>query len=261
MPHHGFTRSRRWRAEKTTLVDGGAHAHASFESSSKDHAYYPFNYRLETAVSVSDSLMTHTMRVAAARDNDQPMPFTIGQHFTLDLTSWWGENWLQGTLSGAGRSGWKLDGLTLAEDSLELPAQPVALTDSVLGDVLIPAVPDKALRITSPDGTKYIDLSFTVSSLPSEEAALWVMHRDREGRFFCLEPWVGWPNGLSSGRGRIELEPGKEWNMSFQVNIMSISHADVAVPGVVHINPAIVDSTPRRAGQSVKKNDRVMEDS
>ncbi len=264
MPHHGFVRSKRWHAEATALNDGGAYAHASYENSGEDHGAYPFNYRLDTVVAVCDSTVTLTMCIAADRDNTQPMPFTIGQHITLDLASWWGKDWLHGTLSGAGRLGWGIDGLMLADDPLELPPQPVTLSDRMLGNILIPAVPGKALRMMSPDRTKYIDLSYTVSSLPSADAALWVVHRDTEGRFFCLEPWVGWPNGLSSGRGRIELDPGDVWSISFQLNMMSVGHEDtmeVPLPGVIHINPAVVDFMPRRGRRSTVKNERVTEDS
>lgn len=264
MPHHGFARFKQWRAEATKLIDGGARAHASLKSSGEDHGSYPFNYRLDTEVAVCDSAVTLTMRVTADRDNAQSMPFTIGQHITLDLASWWGKDWLQGTLSGAGLTCWGIDRLKLVGDPLELPSQPVVLADRLLGDLLIPAMPGKALRMTSPDRTKYIDMSFTVSSLPSADAALWVVHRDKGGRFFCLEPWIGWPNGLSSGRGRIELEPGDVWSISLQLNIMPIGSedaADVPLPGVIHINPAIADSIPRRGRRSAAKNQRVTEES
>jgi hypothetical protein len=179
------------------------------------------------------------------------------------LASWWGRDWLHGTLNGIGRCGWGLDGLKLACEPLELPPEPAMLKDGVFGAVLIPAVCGKALRMASSDKTKCIDLSFTVSSLPSVDAALWVTHCEGEGRFFCLEPWVGWPNGISSGRGRIELEPGDVWSMSLQLKLMSIGQADAeGVPmrgAMEHLNRAVVDSIPRPGHRSAAKRERIKE--
>lgn len=244
MPHHGFARLKHWQAEGVAVDDAGAHARASYRSNGEDHGIYPFDYRLDSGITIKDSTITVTMQVAAGAGNDRAMPFTIGQHVTLDLASWWGEDWLLGTIHGLGRSAWGINPLMLAGDQIALPREPVTLSDSLVSDLLIPAVPGQPLRLVSPDKTKHIGLSFSAGSLPSDDAVLWVTHRDPAGRFFCLEPWVGWPNGINTGKGRIELQPGEAWSFSLQMSIMPAGQqtpAADAVPGEVHINPAAMD--------------------
>lgn len=262
MPHHGFARVKQWRADTIGADAAGAYAYASHESNGDDRAVYPFNYRLESGVSLSDSMVTLTMRVVAGHDNDRPMPFTIGQHLTFNFESWWGKDWLRGTIHGLGRSAWRVGPLMLADCAQSLSGEPLKLSDPVLGDLLIEAAPGKALRVTSPDGCKHIDLSFTASSLPSEDAALWVTHRDPSGRFFCVEPWIGWPNGINSGRGRIDVEPGEVWSFSLQMNIMAVdqeSSAGNTMPGEIHINPAVMDSVTSRKKTPARLHPRVTE--
>jgi galactose mutarotase-like enzyme len=244
MPHHGFARLKHWHAEGVGVDDASAHARASYRSNGEDHGIYPFDYRLDSGVTLIDSTITLTMRVTAAAANDGPMPFTIGQHVTFDLASWWGDDWLLGTIHGLGRSARGIDPLMLAGDHTALPQEPVTLSDPLVSDLLIPAVPGKPLRLVSPDNAKHIELTFSSSSLPSEDATLWVTHCDPAGRFFCLEPWVGWPNGINSGKGRIELQPGEAWSFSLQMSIMPASQQTPAtntVPGEIHINPAAMD--------------------
>lgn len=263
MPHHGFARLKHWREQATGVDDAGAFAYASYRSNGEDHGLYPFNYRLDSGVTLIDSSITLTMRVTAGDDNERPMPFTIGQHITFDLASWWGKDWLRGTLGGLGRSARGIDPLMLAGDRIALPPGPVKLSDGVAGDLLIPAVPGRALRLASPDGAKHIDLSFTAGPLPSEDAALWVTHCDPAGRYFCLEPWVGWPNGINSGKGRIELQPGEAWSFSMQLIIMGVGQPPPAgntVPGEIHINPAAMDPSGLRKKTPAPTRQRVTEE-
>jgi len=263
MVHHGFARSRRWSAYSTSCDAESATVGALLDSGREDYDSFPYDYRLETFASVSGSAVTLSMNVVAGSSNNGPMPFTIGQHLTFDLSSWWGGDWLQGSLHGAGALGWAVDSFKLAGDPVRFAKQPVPLTDPLLADALIPAVPGKPVELVSPDKKKTLMLSLNASSLPSSDAALWVVHRDPQGRFFCLEPWVGWPNGLSTGRGRVLVNPGDTWRMSLRMDMTAANQPDAVDTGpkrVVHINPAVVDSMLQRRPAATSKNERVMED-
>jgi galactose mutarotase-like enzyme len=252
MPLHGFVRNRRWLAD-TPRVDGqGATAGAILDSNHTDRQSYPFDYRLEVTTRVHNDLISLSFQVTADRHNSGPMPFTIGNHFTFDFASWWGPDWLEGVLVGAGDSAWSAGGLVLVGERIELPTDEVPIADPKLENSLIPAALGRWVSLVSPDRRKRIDVSFSTSDLPSEDAAIWVTHRDPENRFFCLEPWIGWPNGINSGRGRIEVEPGKTWGMDIHLRVKPTA-ADVqsgeTEPGVIQINHTATDSILRRGRQ------------
>ncbi len=263
MVHHGFARSRRWSASSTPCDTQSATVSARLDSGRDDYDSFPYDYRLESIASVSGSAVTLSMSVSAGSSNNGPMPFTIGQHLTFDLSSWWGVDWLQGSLRGAGSLGWGVDSLKLAGDPVRFAKQPIPLTDPLLADALIPAVLGKPVELVSPDKKKNMALSLNASSLPSSDAALWVVHSDPQGRYFCLEPWVGWPNGLSTGRGRVLVNPGDTWRMSLRIDMTTANQqdsVDTASKHVVHIKPAVVDSMLQRRPTVTPKNERVTED-
>jgi galactose mutarotase-like enzyme len=253
MPLHGFVRSRRWRANTPKVDRQGATAYATLESDRAGRQSYPFDYRLEVTTRVHNNRVSLAFQVTADQDNSGAMPFTLGNHFTFDLASWWGPNWLDGVLVGAGDSAWSTNGLMLAGEQVKLPAGEVLLSDTRLENALIPAELGRVVSLVSPERTKRLDVSFSVSDLLDEDAALWVTHRDPSNRFFCLEPWVGWPNGINSGRGRVQVEPGKTWRMDIHLCIKP-TNADLRPgaiePGAVRTNHAATDSEPRRCRQS-----------
>ena len=262
--HHGFARFRQWSASTPTCDAGAATVSARLDSTLEDRDSFPYDYCLETIASVSGSVATLSMSVSAGTGNHGPMPFTIGQHLTFDFSSWWGGDWLQGSLCGAGSLGWGVDGHNMAGDPVRFTTQPIPLTDPLLANALIPAVPGKPVELVSLDKKKKMTLSLNASSLPSRDAALWVVHRDTQGRYFCLEPWVGWPNGLNTGRGRVLVNPGDTWQMSLRIDMTTNADqqdAQDTVPNrVVHINPAVVDSMLERRPAATPRNERVTED-
>jgi galactose mutarotase-like enzyme len=253
MPLHGFVRTRRWRADTPRVDDLGATAGATLDSDHTDRTSYPFDYRLQATTRVHNDRVSLSFEVTADRRNSGPMPFTLGNHLTFDLGSWWGPGWLEGVLVGAGDTAWNTDGLGLAGERFQLHSGAVPICDPKLANTLIPAGPGRGLSLVSPDRRKRIDVSFSASDLPGEDAALWVTHMDPQRRFFCLEPWVGWPNGINSGRGRVELGPGKTWGMDIHLRVRPTAaevRSGAEEPGVVQIHRAATDTVLRRGRQS-----------
>ena len=53
----------------------------------------------------------------------------------------------------------------------------------------------------------------------SRHFVLWGEGSDEAGGFLCVEPWLGGPNSLNTGKGRVDLEPGRthQWSFSCEV--------------------------------------------
>lgn len=211
MPWHGFARSRPWSTPETEVAAASARCRTTLTSSGAERSWYPFDYALEVELAVEARRVALRFTVTADAGNAGPMPFQVGQHLTFDLASWWGKRWRAGTVAGLGERAWRTDPFMQPADSVALPDRVLTLDDEHLANALVPAALEQPIHLRGPGGRGEMELAMTAAWLPDDDAALWVVHRDPAGRFFCCEPWVGWPNALNTGRGRIELPPGEQW--------------------------------------------------
>lgn len=230
MTRHGFARHQTWRAGPPTITVDGVTSTAEFHSDFSHRASYPFDYHLTTSQQLSNSGLEITYRVVASPENTGPMPFVLGLHFTFNFSSWWGNDWLQGRVAGLGPCAWHTDNRAQASEQFELPFDSVHLSDSTFDSAIIPARANAPVRIVSPDGARALEMSFTETSGIGDGDLAWVSFVDPLHRFFCLEPWVGWPNAINSGRGRVELQPGKSWGFRLQIAASTFRSTERALP-------------------------------
>jgi galactose mutarotase-like enzyme len=180
---------------------------------------YPFVYKLSTTQQLSDSGLRIAFRVEASPENTGAMPFCLGMHFTFNFSSWWGDDWLSGTVQGLGDCAWRTNDRAQPADRFDLPSEAIPLKDSAFNSAIIPARADVPVKLVSPEGSRSLAMSFDETSGIKDGDLTWVSYVDAQKRFFCLEPWVGWPNAINSGRGRVELQPGQTWEFQLQMTV------------------------------------------
>ncbi|HEX7010092.1 MAG TPA: hypothetical protein VF184_08920 [Phycisphaeraceae bacterium] len=213
IPQHGLVRHLAWKLRHRSATEH--HASCSAELAHGPTADYPFASRLRVSLEVGGPCVQMTLEVQAG-DNPHPMPFHAGNHLTFDLRDWWGPRWLEGVIEGLGPVAWTTDALMQADRCIDLPQRPLPLTDARLASALIPAGASPRVRLIGPDGAKRLDLLFSARS-SQPDGLLWVTYLDPQKRFFCCEPWVGWPNAINTGRGRVDLPPRQTW--AFEIKI------------------------------------------
>jgi galactose mutarotase-like enzyme len=230
MERHGFARHLAWNAIAPTMAIDNVTCGSELRSGNNYQDIYPFNYELTTRQQLSDDGLGITYRVVASPGNAGVMPFCLGLHFTFNFSTWWGNDWLAGTVEGLGTCGWRTDDQAQPSTRFELPPGPILLSDSSLSSAIIPACGGAPVKLVSPNGDRWLAMSFDESLGINDGDITWVSYVDSQKRFFCLEPWVGWPNAINSGRGRVELEPGQTWEFRLQMTIAAVRSASKQEP-------------------------------
>jgi galactose mutarotase-like enzyme len=216
MHHHGFAKDTAWRAEATGDPSRKVLRHVS---DGRHHDVYPFDFALQTETAATANGLTMRFVVKADDANAAPMPFQLGLHLTFDFAQWWGASWLDGTVCGLGATAYDVDMAMQPNNRVTLPGQGVRMNDPIADNKLIPASTAPAVQLTAPDGSSSLKMRFATEPAFGADDALWVTHRDPQCRYFCCEPWVGWPNALNSNRGSVQLEPGATWRWTLQLSV------------------------------------------
>lgn len=178
IPSHGFARRRQW-----AVLDDGRFELAA---SAATREQYPFEFRLQLAVTVTDRLtVTHEVH----NDGDEPLPFLLGGHpaFRWPLPGATGEHsvsWQHGGESMRQAVG------GLRPGRLPSPAVDGRLTlqkqyfaeDALLFDDLAP----KRVTYTAP-GAARVTMEY------DDFSVLGVWSKSQGADFVCLEPWTGYP--------------------------------------------------------------------
>lgn len=227
---HGFARHRPWRL----VQSNDTHCLLDLQSDGAERQAFPFDYALYSELEAAADGVRLTMQVTAGAVNARPMPFHAGLHTTFDFAAWWGTSWLEGRVIGLGEKAFDVNTAMQAGQRFALPGDGVTLGDERLQAAIIPAMHQPSVQLVSPDGTRALRLSFGVeppasagapkgrgrfTQPPQPDQGVWVTYMDPARRFFCVEPWIGWPNAMNSGRGRVDLAPGESWRwwIRFQV--------------------------------------------
>lgn len=216
MRHHGFVKDMRWRAER-----GGDATRCKQRLSSKgEHReMFPFDFTLCSEAEASPSGMTLRMQVKADDRNSERMPFQLGLHLTFDLSQWWGDSWLSGAVHGLGDIAYDCNAAMQPNRRVQLPPNGIPLNHPATANAIIPAGANRAVRLVAPDGDAGLSMRFESSPMIGEDDAIWVTHCDPHGRFYCCEPWIGWPNALNNSRGCVYLDPGATWIWSLHFSL------------------------------------------
>ena len=220
MPMHGFARSSAWQLTDTEVAENYAAVTVSLEDSPASRAVYPFGFSISAEYRVSPSALDINYEVTAATDNEDVMPFSIGNHITLELPLVTGSDPAATTFQG------NLDQRFVTDEQRTFTGDIVA--SPFVGAQRVDALPRRlAVSLGSPESVPEIlvrDASGLAVSIAHEilagtavEAIDFNLWADLEEGFFSPEPWIGTQNSLNSGAGLVHLAPGKSWRWQIRI--------------------------------------------
>ncbi|MCC7490971.1 MAG: hypothetical protein IT204_01410 [Fimbriimonadaceae bacterium] len=213
LPIHGFARLLPWTVTDCGCTSDSAWITQALAADDGTRAVYPWDFSLTKRHAIGANWWECRVTVSGP----QPLGFGIGNHLSVQLPP---GGLAQSTLSGSvtGRHDLARTGLLSGSVApLELRS-PVPLTDPAWHNaVLENAGPEAWLTVTFPAGQRLtVGQAITQGEKYVEtEDVLFVLYGNPAHDYYCPEPWIGWPNGLQTGRGAVELPAGAtfEWVM------------------------------------------------
>ena len=224
MPIHGFARDFAWRVQRSAAEQEGVRALLVWGDSPETRDMYPFGFELAVEYELAGGILAIRYEVAADTENDDPMPFSIGNHITfvtplvpggdpgkVVLVAPSQEEILKtgyGIPTGETRARSHADGIELGDFERRVA---VSLTNYA-------AEPYVELR--DPAGLM-IRMSHTASEVPGPPIILYNLWGDAPAGFFSPEPWIGLQNSLVSQQGLIRLDPGGRFHWTIRIEATS----------------------------------------
>lgn len=224
MPIHGFARDFAWRVQSSAAEQEGARALLVWGDTPETRGMYPFGFELAVEYELAEGILAIRYEVAADTENDDPMPFSIGNHITfvtplvpggdpgkVVLVTPSQEEILKtdyGIPTGETRARSHADGIELGDFERR---GAVSLTNYA-------AEPYVELR--DPAGLM-IRMSHAASEMPDPPFILYNLWGDAPAGFFSPEPWVGLQNSLVSQQGLIRLDPGGRFRWTIRIEAAS----------------------------------------
>ena len=222
MPIHGFARDVEWALDSHGADRDSAWVTCSLKSSARTRRMYPFRFELRVTHALRDGAVTSRYEVTAGANEDD-MPFCIGNHISFRLPF---------TRKGRYEAcllrtpGWKRMHLNEAvllsgKTSREELSRPVRLGGGIYRDTMISGyrrrsawveiVDPESIRMRISQAERRVKGRFT----GKERDIAFVFWGKPEFGQLCPEPWMGWPNGLNTGKGLLKLPPGERfvWEM------------------------------------------------
>ncbi len=191
MPMHGIARQGTFAL--TDLDDGGFRARLI--PAAGDAMIYPFDYHFEVSYSFSESKMT--VEFLLENLGDAAIPWSAGHHFYFTLP--WAKNTSREDyqLTIPATSAWRhaVDGSLIREDfaASGLLSNP-AWVDRIHLGLFGQTVYCECLRDHS-------RLAIKIQGNDFSDNAIVTWTQDDASPYFCIEPWMGPPNGPETGNG------------------------------------------------------------
>ncbi len=222
IPIHGFARMQAWPVIGTRADADGAEVEVELTDNAETRRQYPFGFSFRIVYRLAAGRLTLTHRIAAARENDAPMFFSIGNHVTFRLPLVPGSAAEETMLQTPSRLEWPKDANTLPTGEsrpLDL-SQPSRLGErSFLPPLgLAGYAGDPWLRLADPTGLAIV-ITHRAERLPAGPCILFNLWGSPASGYFSPEPWVGLTDSLNRRAGLIEVKPGEkwEWRIAFAV--------------------------------------------
>ena len=222
MPIHGFARDLPWEMQSAEAAAEGARAQLSLEDTPATREMYPFGFRITADYTLAEGVLKIRYKVTADAENEDPMPFSIGNHITFVVP-----------LVSGGDSG-SVVLITPSEEEIlktgyGIPTGETRPRSHADGIELADFERRAAVSLTGYSGEPYIELrdpagltirmSHTASEIPDRPIILYNLWGDAQDGFFSPEPWVGLQNSLVMRKGLIHLEPGEQFDWTIRIEI------------------------------------------
>lgn len=215
MPIHGFARQLPWTVEERTASGSKASLRLNLQDSASTRKFYPFSFHLSVTYALEDGELSMEYTVAAGSENTGPMPFSIGNHLTLNVPFVPGGDAGLVTLETPSTVEYIKDanGLPTGASRPRSEAKPTRLADldATTAVSLGGYSADPWLRLHDPAGLTLL-IKHHARSLPAPPVVQFNLWGDPRAGYFSPEPWVGLQNSLVLRHGIIELPPGQSWD-------------------------------------------------
>ena len=224
MPIHGFARDFAWEVRSSAAGPEGVRTRLVWGDTPETREMYPFGFELSVEYELTEGLLTIRYEVAADTENDDPMPFSIGNHITFVTP-----------LVPRGDPGEVVLVTPAQEEILKtdygIPTGETRARSHADGIELGDFERRKAVSLTSYGAEPYVELrdpaglmirmSHTASEVPGPPIVLYNLWGDAPAGFFSPEPWVGLQNSLVSQQGLIRLDPGGRFHWTIRIEATS----------------------------------------
>lgn len=198
LPIHGLSWWNPWQAESNS---DQSQITLSLSSNDRLKQHYPFDFQIALDYRVEPGQL-HCQQTVS-NNSDEPMPYYAGFHpYLLMPDAGRLKADTQLALSAQHQLHYN-DDLTDVNDGLTAPPSwPGSAADPNLNEQLFKLTDDHQIDVQYPDG-------FTLQMNSSAAFAYCQLYTMANKPFFCIEPWMGYPNGLNRLQGARWLAPGE----------------------------------------------------
>ena len=213
MPMHGFSHN----GEFTLVATNEAGFTAELQPSKADHEAYPYDYRFTVRYEFSEL----ALRVTLTLENldHRPILWSAGHHFYFTLP------WRAGLTRGDYQ--FKIPAKECythnADGSLE-PVKPFAKQGS-FGNTensnrIFTKLHGTPTTFGPNDGDEDIRINILQDTdTASSDNAMVIWTEFKDSPFYCVEPWMGPPNGAEHGKGLHTVAPGERSSFTVEVTV------------------------------------------
>lgn len=224
LPIHGFARLHAWQTIGKRADADGAEVEIELTDNPDTRRQYPFGFAFRIVYRLAAGRVTLTHRIAAARENDAAMFFSIGNHVTFRLPLVSGSVPGETTLQTPSRAELPKDANTLPTGEsrpLDLSRPSRLAEHSFLPPLGLAGYEgDPWLRLADPTGLAIV-IAHHAERLPAGPCILFNLWGSTAGGYFSPEPWVGLTDSLNRRAGLIELQPGEKWEWTIDFSVES----------------------------------------
>lgn len=223
MPLHGFSWQQAWSVESCNPQEGCARL--VLGSNGETRKRYPFDFRLTADYRLAPSALTCCVLVenlGGAHGKTQTssrMPVSLGFHpyFRMPLA----EDSTSANCSMHCQAGETIEVTREGKAGLRHVCRASAISTSIekkeYSNLILGRLAESGVQL---DDSK-AGLSVQLSWSPAERIRYLVLWRKEAASHYCVEPWMGLPDAVSSGDGLEMLESGEACQMEISIRLTS----------------------------------------
>ena len=208
MPRHGFARGGRFDAD--VKEDGFV---ATLLPTESDREAYPFDYTFSVDYEFRELGLTVILRLA--NNSSIPIPWSAGHHFYFAIPA---DARATTTLNLPCRKAWyhQPDGQLGATS---LPEQPFSFVGSDMVD-RIHTHTSQPVTFGPVGKAAQVSLTFEGDVSDPEWMSVVTWTEAEDSPYYCVEPWMGPPNGPGHGRGLASVAPHATGSFRVHINLV-----------------------------------------
>ena len=208
LPMHGFACDMPWQV----CEQGDDHLTIELTHTDATLAVYPYEFSLRLAYRISNDTLYCQQTVTNLSKNDMPYYAGFHPYFLTPLAS---KTQTTVNFSSLKRKQYN-DALTDIIGDLPALSLPQAITNPELNEQLS-VLSNNVTELRYQDGLK---ITISVAGVEREDMYAYVqMYTQPDKPFFCIEPWMNYPNALNHKNDLIKLKPKMTENAELIVKL------------------------------------------